>query len=592
MSSSSDYSAYFLGPKSENESWTRAEMQAILDHWFHWRKTLFPEDQPVISSRGRTAPGYLLAQQRMAQGLEELNALLDAEIPKFTPRYIGHMVSELALPAILGHLAMLLHNPNNTSREASKIGSHIELEVVAMLAAMLGFDPKIATGHITGGGTMANFEAVWRARFRQDHWLSLTLFLAERHGKHLDPFEGAHMGWDQFNDLVRDYVVPLDDLRRFSAVAANPYEFAERMNNAFGMKYRGPVLLVPENKHFSWSKAANIFGFGEQALWPIPLDEHGKSDVKALVRMLKQARDQQRPITMLVSVAGTTETGEIDPIDQTQGIVDAALAEEGIDIWHHVDAAYGGYLCSLLRGNRPDVLSKATTKALSAIGEAHSITIDPHKLGYVPYACGAILTRNERCYAVSGFKAPYLERQLGAPDKWSTTIEGSRSAAGAAATWMTGKTLGFDGDGLGRVIADTIRTTRRFKKKLGAALPFVQFLTPSETNILCFSVCEQGWSLSRANEATGALFRHLEKCPDFSVSKTTLAGVAHAKMIKRQVDSFCGALDDDKLVLLRCVFMNPFWSDPTTFQQLTEELIANLSNWFQEFAIERTDSGA
>lgn len=590
MTPSSDYSAYFLGPKSENESWTRAEMQSILDHWFHWRKTLFPEDQPVISSGDRTSPEYLLARQRMAQGLEELNELLDAEIPKFTPRYIGHMVSELALPAILGHMAMLLHNPNNTSREASKIGSHIELEVIAMLAEMLGFDPKIATGHITGGGTMANFEAVWRARFRQDHWLSLMLFLAERHGKHLDLFKGAYMGWDQFNKLVQDYAVAPDELRHFSAVAANPYEFADRMNSAFGTKYRGPVMLVPENKHFSWSKAANIFGFGEEALWSIPLDKHGKSDVAALKHLLQRARDRQRPVTMLVSVAGTTETGEIDPIDQTQGIVDAALAEEGIDIWHHVDAAYGGYLCSLLRGNRSEVLSKATTRALSAIGEAHSITIDPHKLGYVPYACGAILTRNERCYAVSGFKAPYLERQLDAPDKWSTTIEGSRSAAGAAATWMTGKTLGFDGDGLGRVIADTIRATWRFKEKLGAALPFVQFLTPSETNILCFSVCEQGWTLSRANEATGALFRHFESCREFSVSKTTLAGAAHAKMIGRHVGSFSGTMDDDRLVLIRCVFMNPFWSDPETFRKLTEELIADLGDWFQEFTGEQAEA--
>lgn len=582
MTTDRDYRAYFLGPKSENQAWVRSEIQSILGHWFRWRKDLFPDDQQVITNEDRTSPEFLLSRERMAQGLEELNGLLADEIPKFTPRYVGHMVSELALPAIMGHLAMLLHNPNNTSRDASRIGSLIEVEVIAMLAEMIGFDPKKATGHTTGGGTVANFEAVWRARFRQDHWLSLMLFLAEKRNIQPDLFEGAHMGWDRFADLLEEYSVPLDELRAYSAIAANPYEFAERINAAYGIAYRGPIMLVPENKHFSWSKAANIFGFGEQSLWPIPLDSMGKTDLQTLHRLILKAQEECRPITMVVSVAGTTETGEIDPINRTRDILHTALTRDGLDIWHHVDAAYGGYLCSLLRGDGSTVLSEDNTTALSAIADAHSITIDPHKLGYVPYACGAILTRDKQCYAVSGFKAPYLERQLDVPDKWSTTIEGSRSAAGAAATWLTGKTLGFDADGLGRVISDTIMAARRFKTDIEAALPFVHFLTPNETNILCFSVCEPGWPLSKVNEAAEKLYKRFEACPDFSVSKTTLSGEAHAKIIKRHVAGFKGGQDEDKLVLLRCVFMNPFWSHADTHQKLTSEFMACLTRWFEE----------
>lgn len=582
ISTVGDYRAFFLGPKSENQAWVRAEMQSILDHWFRWRTDLFPDDPIAIPGDERASPGYLLARERIAQGLDDLNKLLTAEIPKFTPRYIGHMVSELALPAILGHMAMLLHNPNNTSRDASRIGAHIEMEVIAMLAEMIGFNPRLANGHTTGGGTIANFEAVWRARFRQDHWLSLMLFLAEERDIHLDFFSGAHMGWKHFGALLARHKVPLDDLRTCSAIGGNPYEFAERLNTTYGIRYRGPVMLVPENKHFSWSKAANIFGFGEQALWPIPLDRDGKSDVVALQGLIRKAQHEQRPITMIVSVAGTTETGEIDPIDQIQGVVDTAVARDGIDIWHHVDAAYGGYLCSLLRGNARDVLSKENTAALSAIAKAHSVTIDPHKLGYVPYACGAFLTRDSQCYAVSGFKAPYLERQLDIPDKWSTTLEGSRSAAGAAATWLTGKTLGYDGDGIGRVIADTILAARHFKKCLETALPFVRFVMPSETNIVCFSICEHGWPLSKANRITELVFKRFEQCPDFSVSKTTLSGEAHSRMIQRHLGGFDGDPDENRLVLLRCVFMNPFWTHEPTRQKLTRELKDNLTTWFRE----------
>jgi len=582
MTNAPDYRAYFLGPKSENQAWVRAELQAILGHWFRWRKDQFPDDMPSIAAEERQKAPYLAAREKMAHGLEYLNQMLEAELPKFTPRYIGHMVSELALPAIMGHFAMLLHNPNNTCKGASKVGSQIEVEVIAMLAEMLGFDPNTATGHITGGGTVANFEAVWRARFRQDHWLSLLLFLAEERDVKMNLFEGAHMGWERFKELTALHSVPVDGLRSYSAVASNPYEFGERMTAALGISYRGPVMLVPENKHYSWSKASNIFGYGEQAFWPIPIDSMGKADVATLQELIEKARSEQRPISMVVSVAGTTETGEIDPIDQTQGILNAVLARHGVDIWHHVDAAYGGYMCSMLRGSKPNVLSAGNRAALGAIGQAHSVTIDPHKLGYVPYACGALITRDRNAYAVSGFAAPYLERHMDEPDKWSTTLEGSRSAAGAAATWLTGKTLGFDGDGIGRVIADTILAARQFKRDIETALAYVHFLAPSDTNILCFSVAEHGWSLAKSNQLTEAIFDRFDKCPDFSLSKTALSAPAHSLMIKRHVSGFQGTVDDDKLHLLRCVFMNPFWQDTEIAEKLTAEIIALIEAWFSE----------
>lgn len=568
------YKAFFLGPKAENEAWVRAEFQAVLEHWFQWRKHLFPDDQPVSTLAERRAPAYLMAREAMTQGLDELKEMLTDEVPKYTPRYIGHMVSELSLPALLGHFAILLHNPNNTSRDAARVGSRIETEVIAMLAEMLGYDPDRAHGHITGGGTVANFEAVWRARFRQDHWLSLALYIAEIHKVRLDLFDAAHMGWARFRQLVKDYNVPVDNLRGFSAVASNPYGFGERMNAAFGIAYRGPVMLVPENKHFSWTKATNIFGFGEESFWPVALDAMGKLDVASLQDRLNEARACNRPVTMVVSVAGTTETGEIDPIDQVQGILNAAHNRHGWDIWHHVDAAYGGFLCSLLRGRSPsNVLSVSSMAALSTLTDVHSITIDPHKLGYVPYSCGALLTRDAETYAVSGFKAPYLERRLDVPDKWSTTLEGSRSAAGAAATWLTGKTLGFHADGLGAVIAETIKACRDVRTHLAEALPDVRFFSPADTNILCFSLARAGDGLKAANAATEALFERFVACPDFSVSKTTLGLKSHDKVIQRHVGSYRGRLDDDRLVLIRMVFMNPFWADQKVRETLTEELV-------------------
>lgn len=141
------------------------------------------------------------------------------------------MKAEVSLPALFGWLAAMLHNPNNTSRESSRVGPVIETEAVAMLATMVGYDPAVTQGHFTSGGTVANFEAVWRARYRLDHWLSLGLYVAEITGEVLHPFASAHMGWDQFRTLRREHGLTDERLRGCSA--------------ASGRDYLGPVMLVP-----------------------------------------------------------------------------------------------------------------------------------------------------------------------------------------------------------------------------------------------------------------------------------------------------------------------------------------------------------
>ena len=171
----------------------------------------------------------------------------------------------------------------------------------------------------------------------------------------------------------------------------------------------GPVLITPGNKHFSWRKAANVFGIGEDAFWNSPLDAEGRVDLAALANLIEKAREARRPIVCLTSVAGTTEAGEIDPIDRVGDLLDK-LAAEGVYVWHHVDAAYGGFYCSMLGGEAEQVLAEGRRSALAAIGRADSVTIDPHKLGYVPYACGAFLTRDPEAYRASSFQAPYIDR--------------------------------------------------------------------------------------------------------------------------------------------------------------------------------------
>ncbi len=251
-------SSYFPGLGRGNDAWVRAQVQGLFDHWFDWRADLFPQDRP-------SAPlGVdVQASTQLSERLGELARALTAETPTHTPRYIGHMKAEVSLPALFGWLAAMLHNPNNTSRESSRVGTVIEAEAIAMLAELLGYDPAAAEGHFTSGGTIANFEAVWRARYRLDHWLSLGLHLAEATGERLDVFAAAHMGWDRFRRLWREHALDDAVLRRSSASAGNPAQVWRRIGQASGREYLGPVMLAPGNKHYSWMKGANLFGLGE-----------------------------------------------------------------------------------------------------------------------------------------------------------------------------------------------------------------------------------------------------------------------------------------------------------------------------------------
>jgi glutamate/tyrosine decarboxylase-like PLP-dependent enzyme len=568
--------AYFPGARSENERRLRGEIDATLDHWFRWRSGRFEDSAPDCAPPV-TQPAAR-EEDRLGQRLLTLCDALTAETPTFSPRYIAHMKADLSLPGLLGWFAAMLHNPNNSSRDASRVGSVIETEAIAALAGMLGYDPERAQGHFTSGGTVANFEAVWRARYRLDHWLALALHVSETTGEILDPFAAAHMGWRRFRTLQTEFAVSDDTLKSCSAAASNPGDVWRRISRASGQDYRGPVMLVPGNRHYSWSKSANVFGLGGEAIWSVALDKGGHLDLADFERRVERAQADARPILMAVAVAGATETGAVDPLDRLYDRLDLWRAERGWRIWRHVDAAYGGFLRAMLDGPSEAALAPETAAALRAMGRSDSITIDPHKLGYVPYACGAFLAPDAERYAVSAFDAPYLDRPELGDGKWSSTLEGSRSAAGAAATWLTAETLGFGPDGMGTLMAAGVEARKAFETALREAIPEARFL-PADSNIACFSLARHGEGLSRSNVRTGAVFDHFHRSPAFAVSRTTL-GTDNAALIAAVLADHDGHNDsspgDMEMLVIRCVFMNPYWCEPSVGQALLPRFVAEL----------------
>src|SRR5690606_30949781 len=87
--------------------------------------------------------------------------------------------------------------------------------------------------------------------------------------------------------------------------------------------------------------------------------------------------------------------------------------------------------------------------AIEALAHTTSITIDPHKLGYVPYAAGAFICNRPENYYVTEISAPYVDFKT-QTDLGPYTLEGSRAATGAVALYMTSECIGLNKHGYGK----------------------------------------------------------------------------------------------------------------------------------------------
>jgi tyrosine decarboxylase/aspartate 1-decarboxylase len=101
-------------------------------------------------------------------GLERLNEVLTAsaerlqdDYPYFHPLYAGQMLKPPHPVARLAYALTMWVNPNNHALDGGRATSAMEKEVVAEIAGMYGW--RNFLGHLCGGGTMANLEALWVA---------------------------------------------------------------------------------------------------------------------------------------------------------------------------------------------------------------------------------------------------------------------------------------------------------------------------------------------------------------------------------------------------------------------------------------------
>jgi glutamate/tyrosine decarboxylase-like PLP-dependent enzyme len=297
----------------------------------------------------------------------------------------------------------------------------------------------------------------------------------------------------------------------------------------------------------------------------------------SLQKELRKAKSLGRPVALVVSVAGSTELGQIDPVHEIQDVLDDFQHSEGTHLWHHVDAAYGGLFKTCLNGSDLSTLDPRTTSALQALSRVDSITLDPHKLAYVPYACGVFLCRNTRDYCVQSTSAPYIQFTEG-KDRGRYTLEGSRPGTGAAATWMAAMTIGLNQEGYGRLLERTLSIRREFEAELTASGLPVRVVPHASGNILALHVAQAGESLAASNTRTRELARAFGPAGDapFTVSQTSLSLTDYGALLQPFLKTWNSNVDAQDVALLRVCVMNPFINSKELNLSLSTEWVNEL----------------
>jgi L-2,4-diaminobutyrate decarboxylase len=165
-----------------------------------------------------------------------------------------------------------------------------------------------------------------------------------------------------------------DTAGNLSALVAARWAWRARANGRFDQTRA--LILSSSGAHSSIAQAARVM---DADVIAFPADEKGRLTGPNLLTAWAglEPSDRER-VCAIVATAGTTNAGAIDDLEAVADLCEA------VEVWMHVDAAYGGA-----------ALGAASRRALFAgIERSDSIIVDPHKWWFAPYDCCALVYRN------------------------------------------------------------------------------------------------------------------------------------------------------------------------------------------------------
>ncbi|KAI9155623.1 L-tyrosine decarboxylase [Paramyrothecium foliicola] len=515
-------SSYFIGPQAENLPYFEQNIHTILEELRLARTKYFPEDGKFINEEVQRTPAFKKSMSKLSRAVQKAANLLGrTSIPFWSPRYEAHMCTDMSMASLLGYFMTMLYNPNNVALEASPLSTVAEIEVGEQLCELFGYnidendvDTPTGWGHVTCDGTIANLESMWVGASRNLKFYPLSLREAMEEGQPLaflnDRFTvetctGTRKSFSQLNHWELLNLKPNDILdipdRLYEEHARGvgiSNEFLSEVLKKHTIQSTGKDCLeriymekpaqymVATTRHYSWPKGAAIAGIGSDNVIGIPVDNGARIDINALEKRLEDNLKAKQPIFAVVAIVGSTEEGAVDSLSSILALRKQYQAK-GLSFLVHADAAWGGYFCSMLPkdyhpgdvinlptemgpsdGFVPDASLRAETQEdLFAMRFADSITVDPHKAGYIPYPAGGLCYRDGRMRFLVTWTSPYLSRG-------SVTsigiygVEGSKPGASAMSAWLSNKTIGLTQQGYGTLLAEVTWTCTRLSAEWAA----------------------------------------------------------------------------------------------------------------------------
>ncbi|HEX9918314.1 MAG TPA: pyridoxal-dependent decarboxylase, partial [Pyrinomonadaceae bacterium] len=347
-----------------------------------------------------------------------------------SPRYYG-LFNPTPLPiAVWADALCSAINQNGAAWRNSPSASVIESRVLRWLCEIVGYGTG-SFGTLTSGGSEANLIALKCAR-------------------------------DRAAESVRD---------RGMRAAALPSRRTNEHTSHTPLTAGNMIVYASEQCHYSFVKSVDILGLGRENLRKVATDKRFHIRTDALRREIERDLEAGNLPVCVAGAAGATSTGVIDPLDEL-----AELASE-YKLWFHVDGAYGATLG----------LSEKYRHRLRGIERADSVTIDPHKWMFVPFAAGAVLVREGGRVLRDAFDITpeYLSEERGGEDVPFDFFRygqlGTRRF-NALKIWFALKTLGARG--YAEIIERQIELTEYFAARVAALAEF-EHLGEVETAVCC-----------------------------------------------------------------------------------------------------------
>ncbi len=445
-----------------------------------------------------------------------------------SPAFVGHMTS--AFPYFMLPLSriMIALNQNLVKVETSKAFTPMERQVLAMIHRLVYdrdddfygrwmHDPRHALGAFCSGGTVANITALWAARNR----------LCGPSG--------------EFRGIAREGLAKA--LRHLGCA--------------------GLAVLVSRRAHYSLGKAVDLLGIGRDNLVTVETDENSRIDLQRLREHSRRLQGEGMRVLALVGIGGTTETGNVDPLEAM-----ADFAQE-LNCHFHVDSAWGG----------PTLFSRTYRPLLRGIERADSVTIDAHKQLYVPMGAGMVVFKDPDTLASIEHHAAYIIRR-GSKDLGSHTLEGSRPGmamlvhAGLSIIGRKGYELLMDGG---------IERARRFAGMIDSH-PDFELVTAPELNILTYRYVP-AWlqqALARADADTARRINaRLDRIIETIQKRQRAAGNSFVSRTRLALPRY----QNEPIIVFRSVLANPLTTDEILAKVLEEQVeIAAQPDFAAEFA--------